>query len=339
MQSKKPVWLLENPFYQYRNYKAFIEYTGYDVYSFYNANKIDKASKDFFDMAGNKVDVKTIQAKYSVILKTGSGVFPTHIDIPSITETGKIIQMPHALIGCTVDVYAGLPKKSKNIYGIFPKAWLSNSVIKERYDEIAQSKFAQNLEIAETHPYIAKTIEPLTGAVQPNTLGLLLSNVGSVGKFTELVLKAIKRKNLRYDKIFIKRHPLNQSKSMTAFDELKNYCTELVHVEADTDKNVFFDMCQTVCTGMSSMYVEANLRNSFHKNNQKIYAVNEYNRNGMTDFLFSEQGIDFNDFESASYTEWVQYNDLLTFSSTAEIFESYLKSINNVIDRIYEGRV
>ena len=113
----------------------------------------------------------------------------------------------------------------------------------------------------------------------------------------------------------------------------------MIHIPADADKNVFFDMCQTICTGMSSMYVEANLRNSFHKNGQKIYAVNEYNKNGMTDFLFSEQGIFFNDFADLGYTEWVQYNDLLTYTTPDEIHGSYLQSINNVISRIYEERL
>jgi len=333
--TKKPVWLLESNGYQYENFKKIIEYSGWDVFTFYKINKIDQKNRSFFDMDKNEIDPETLKDKYSVIIKTGSGRLPRHIDILQIAETRKIIQIPHSIIGFTVDIFAAMPATNfKTLYGLYPEVWMNISSVQERYQSLVDKGKTSNVFPSKTHPYMAKVLEPLHSDIEKGSLGILMSNAGGPGPFVKLMVEGLKKRP-KYKKIYVKRHPLSETMSTSIFKPLLEYCDELEVIKSSSDKNKFFDRCETLCIGMSSTFVESNLRCTHYNRPQFIYGVNENNRNGRTDFRFSEQGLEFNDWsETKDYKPWSQYNDLLSITDENAIYDEYINSLQNIIETI-----
>ncbi len=350
--TKQPVWIVENPTYHYDNFKDQIEYSGWDVYSFYNGNKNNLKSIGFFDMDKNPVDPETLKEKYSVIIKTGSARFPRHLDVLGITTTRKCIQVAHSIIGATVDLAASMPLgNQKTNYGLFPEVWLNASLTNERYQKLVAKGKTENALPVKTHPYMAKVIEPLHHIQEPNTLGLLLANgQGSgAGSFTNKIIQGLEKRNAHFDKIYVKRHPLQQTSSGAVFKELKKYTDELIVIQANEDKNGFIDRCETIVTGMSSMFAEASLRGKFHKTNKQVFAVNDvvgvgvppkvYAEDGSytfdrskTDFHFADTGITYTDWSTGvPYEDWTQYDGLLDICTAPTIFQEFVDSVNETI--------
>jgi len=332
---EQPLWLVENPQYQYKNFKDFIEYTKWDVLSLHPSNSHKAKDKNLYTLSGDLVDIDKIKEKYSVIIKTGSNKLPFDIDLLSVTKYRKAIQIPHSIIGMIVDAYAGIPlSNQKVLYGLFPKAWHNVSFTENRYQKLKTKNKLDNIKETQTHPYLAKVFEPLKNEVEKNTVGLLLSYNGGVGKFCKLAEQGLKIRDSKLDVLYIKRHPMTDSNAGAVFEPLKKYTKKIVFVEADADKNEFYDRCETIVTGMSSTYVESLLRSKFYKTKQKFYAVNEVNRNGMEDHLFSEQGVDFPDWSKLGYHDNTQYDSLLEITGKDKIFASFFDDIHVLLKRI-----
>lgn len=341
MEELKPCWILENPFYQYQNFKDIIEYSGFDFYCFYKGNKINKKDKNFYDLNGNKVNPADLKDKYSVIIKTGSGVLPTEVDVLQISKSRKIIQTSHSIIGLTVDCVAGIPLGSySKLRGIFPEVWLNVSTIKERYDKLQAKGKSDAAYKIKTHPFMVKVLEPIKSEIEKDSLGILTSNCSHIGNYVQKLLNGLKIRNkngIKYNNVYIKRHPLSTSNDLTIFEPLKEYVNNVVYFDKDADKNEFFDKCQTIIAGMSSTFAESNLRNNYYNRNQKIYGLDEIIRVGMSDNSFGEKGVAFNNWElDEQYKKWTQYDDMLNITDRKEIYDEFLNAVNEIILNLKE---
>jgi hypothetical protein len=338
MNDLNPVWLLESPFYQYNNFKKIIEYSKWDAFCLYNKNECTRKNKALYNLKGESVDPNTLTDKYSVIIQTGSNLFPNQIDVLQLSKSRKVIRMTHSISGLSIDQIAAMPLTNyKQLFGLYPKVWLNIKEISDRFKKIEKNGKLNHIEGLDTHPYLVKVIEPIQAEIEKDSVGILLSNCTNVKHYVQTVLNGLKIRNKKYDNIYIRRHPLKNSNVIKAFEPLRQYTNNVVEANPyDEDKNHFFDRCETILAGgLSSTFIETNLRNNYHNRPQKIFAINEIVRVGMEDLYFKDSLIDCNDWEvNTEYKPWTLYNDFLNITTEKGIYDSFLNSINNVLSRI-----
>ncbi len=325
---KKPVFLVESVHYQYEIYKPLIDHMGADVLCLYSGDTNTRAMNGVFDLEGNKIDLEANKGKYSMAIQTGANRHNKDFHIRQITDSDKLISMPHAIIGMTVDLTAGIPSFNYK-EGIYLDVWKNNPEILERIE-----KYPTNT-ACDTHVTMVKVFEPPTKRVEPNTLGVILSNDSRLKQIVDLLEKTFEEKNLFFNSIYIKPHPFRTATKARNFTRLEKFCDKLELIHARSDKYEFTDRCQYIVSGSSSMYVEANLRSTLYNPHQSVYVYDNAIGAGHGDDkanIIDFPGVtNISDFDKSKVVEWHLYDDLLKINTKEGILNKVEETINKII--------